>query len=295
MADYTDLLFVEESPLVLPKPDDVTAYADPAPPVLTISPQNGIVAPTATITAEGSDDRLLAILTITQDDRVVYDGFTFTSDYASSEQILITGGKRLLLRRNAGWPSSFTITATALDAGGNVVRITGTYGLAVEASSSATPSARLTQWAPISDVHLRHTDDGGEIDFVGGQAVLSDGLESAVYLSLWGGNERDSGKTSDTALQWWGNLGESDPAYQYRSETQYLLRSLPATPANLRRVEDAAMHDLAWLTGMKIASACSVSVSMPAVNSVQIDITLEIAPNQTPKFQFRRPWGARTS
>jgi len=146
---------------------------------------------------------------------------------------------------------------------------------------------------PVSDVHLRHTEDGGEIDFLDGQAVLSDGLESACYLSMFGGNERDSGLQGDNALQWWGNLSETIPARKYRSETQYLLRSLPAIPVNLRRVEDAAKHDLAWLVDTGSARSVEASATIPALHRVMLDISVELVTGALERFQIPASWGER--
>jgi phage gp46-like protein len=128
----------------------------------------------------------------------------------------------------------------------------------------------------MTDVLLRQTDDDGDIEFVNGQAVMSNGLETAAYLSLFGGNDDDSGGDDTKHLQYWGNLSERDPAKQYRSETQYLLRSIPLVPSNLRRIQDAANRDLAWMTSTGLASAVLVAVSMPALNTVKLDVSIEV-------------------
>ena len=83
----------------------------------------------------------------------------------------------------------------------------------------------------MSDVLLSQTADGGEITVANGQVALTGGLESAVYLSIFGGNDSDSGQESTAPKQWWGNLDEPDPAGRYRGQTQYLLRALPLVPA----------------------------------------------------------------
>lgn len=144
----------------------------------------------------------------------------------------------------------------------------------------------------MTDVRLFQTNDGGEVSFVNGSPVLSqDGYESAVYLSLFGGNEKDSGIDGDKPRQWWGNLSESDPARTYRSETQNLLRSLPATAGNLKRVEDAANRDLAWMLE-DVADAVVAQVSIPRLNAVQIDISVEIDGTRA-QFTFGQPWMLR--
>jgi phage gp46-like protein len=120
------------------------------------------------------------------------------------------------------------------------------------------------------DVRLYQTNDGGEIDFVAGQAQMSDGLETAVYLSLFGGNERDSGQDGDEPLQ-------------------HLLRSLPATTANLRRIEDAIARDLAWMTDSSLASSVSAEVSVPALNRIDLLVRVEIDGEEL-KFPFTQAW-----
>lgn len=141
----------------------------------------------------------------------------------------------------------------------------------------------------MTDVRIYQTDDGGEIDYVNGQAVMSDGLESAVYLSLFGGNEQDSGLSADDSLQWWGNFTEALAERRYRSETQGLLRSIPPIPANLRRVEDAVGADLAWMLDTKLATFVGAVASMPAINTVKIDIRVQIDGTVFP-FEFTEPW-----
>lgn len=125
----------------------------------------------------------------------------------------------------------------------------------------------------MTDVLLRQTNDGGDITAVAGLLAMSDGLETAAYLSLFGGNEQDPGD-ADSTEQWWGNIGELEPARRYRSETQYLLRSLPAVPANLRRIEEAASRDLQWMIDSGLVKTIAASASIPELNRVQIDVVL---------------------
>jgi len=132
----------------------------------------------------------------------------------------------------------------------------------------------------VTDVLLRQTDDGGDLVCENGLVLLTEGLETAVYLSLFGGNEDDPGQ-GDLTHQFWGNLLETDPARAYRSETQYLLKSLPLIPANLRRVEQAAQRDLQWLLDTGNATSIEVTASIPALNRMQIDVAIETASGTT--------------
>lgn len=141
------------------------------------------------------------------------------------------------------------------------------------------------------DVRLFHTLDDGEIELKNGQLVMADGLETAAYLSLFGGAERDSGLASDDKYEWWGNKGEVDPKRRYRSETQNLLRSLPATSSNLRRVEDAAGRDLDWLTE-EVADSVEVNATIPALNRVQLNVVIVIGGKRI-GMVFAEDWRAR--
>lgn len=132
----------------------------------------------------------------------------------------------------------------------------------------------------MTDVLLRHTDNGGEITLQGGLLLMSEGLETAAYLSLFGGNEDDPGG-EDTSLQWWGNLLETESERQYRSETQRLLQSLPAIPANLRRFEQAAGRDLKWMVETGLAQSVTAEATIPGVNRVALRIVIITATGQT--------------
>lgn len=140
------------------------------------------------------------------------------------------------------------------------------------------------------DVLLCQTNDDGEINVEGGIVEMSGGLETAAYLSLFGGNEDDDGR-ADNPASWWANLDEVDPVRQYRSETQNLLQSLPATTANLLRIEDAAARDLAWFVQSNVASSVSVAVSIPGVNRIKLTIDIE-AQGEESSFEFLENWKA---
>ena len=131
------------------------------------------------------------------------------------------------------------------------------------------------------DVKLFQTVDDGDITVTNGLIEMSGGLETAAYLSLFGGDEDGS--------NWWGNIDELDIAAQYHSETQELLRSIPSTSGNLIRIKDAVERDLAWFTDEKIASSISVVISIPALNRVKINVTIEAQGDES-EFEFVENW-----
>jgi phage gp46-like protein len=141
----------------------------------------------------------------------------------------------------------------------------------------------------MADVRLYQSDDDGEVDFVAGQPTMADGLETSAYLSLFGGNERDSGLTDGEALQWWANFEEPVAERRQRSQLQALLQQIPATPANLRRAEDAALADLAWM-GAALDASVAVEASMPALDNISIAVSITIG-KTTYEFDFASSWG----
>lgn len=137
----------------------------------------------------------------------------------------------------------------------------------------------------MTDVLLRQSNDGGDITLQGGLVLMSEGLETAAFLSMFGGNEDDPGET-DTTRQWWGNLLEAELERAYRSETQYLVKSLPAVPLNLRRIEQAASRDLQWMLDTGLAQSIDVEATIPAVNRVRIGLVIVTATGQQVELFF---------
>lgn len=114
---------------------------------------------------------------------------------------------------------------------------------------------------------------------------MDGGLQTAVFVSLFSGNEDDSGGDQDPH-SWWGNVGQTR---KYRSETQYLLSSIPPSSANLKRIEDAAKRDLAWMLTDKIATDIRARVTIPAYNHVKITVNVD-----NDEYAYSENWSAHT-
>lgn len=142
------------------------------------------------------------------------------------------------------------------------------------------------------DVLLCQTDDGGEINVENGLVQMSGGLETALYLSLFGGNEDDDGRP-DNSKTWWGNRSEPQAETRYTSETQYLLRSIPAIPANLRRIEQAVLRDAAWMLSAGVASDVSAEASIPGFNQIKIVVKIDARADEN-SFEYTENWKAST-
>jgi phage gp46-like protein len=144
----------------------------------------------------------------------------------------------------------------------------------------------------MTDVLLFQTNDNGEMEIEGGLVTLTPGLDTSAYLSLFGGNWKDDGSQNNRQT-WWGNLDETELAKRYRSETQYLLGTIPATSRNLRRIEDAATRDLQWLLDESIASSLTVSASLIGLNRVKIGVIIRAEGDES-QFNYTENWRAST-
>jgi len=140
------------------------------------------------------------------------------------------------------------------------------------------------------DVVLFQSLDDGNIQIDNGTVTMDGGLQTAGYLSLFGGNEDDDG-SENNALEYWGNKIGEDPNERQVSRTQNLLRSIPATSGNLLRVQDAAKDDLSWLIDVGAATAITVVASIPALNRVKLVVTITAIGAES-EFTFVENWKA---
>jgi phage gp46-like protein len=124
------------------------------------------------------------------------------------------------------------------------------------------------------DVLIYHTNDDGDITITNGNVELTNGIDSAAYLCLFGGNLNDPG-LSDTSKEWWGNKDEPDIQLHLRSQLQYIINDIPLTVNNLKRFEDAAKADLNTLVEFGAVESVSVTTSIPEPDTLKLSIDLD--------------------
>jgi phage gp46-like protein len=142
----------------------------------------------------------------------------------------------------------------------------------------------------LGDVLLYQTVDDGNIILENGIVTMNGGLESAAYISIFGGNEDDDGRQNNPA-EWWGNKIGQDPNERLVSRTQYLLDRLPATSSNLLKIQDAAEQDLAWMVELGVATSIVVEASIPSLNRVMLTCAINNEGEAT-VVQFTENWKA---
>lgn len=121
------------------------------------------------------------------------------------------------------------------------------------------------------DVLIVSTLDGADINVENGIVEMTTGFETAIYLSLLGGNEKDDGTEATKKYEWWGNkLENNNPERKLASRFQNILFGLPITPANLKKLEEAGKQDLQWFVTFKIADTIEFEVNLIDKNRVDV-------------------------
>ena len=129
------------------------------------------------------------------------------------------------------------------------------------------------------DVRLTPTADGGDITLLGGQPDMDQGLETAVYLSLFAGPD------------WWGNLAGT---LDERAESN-LEALLSQTLTNQTRLdaEEYARQALAWMTRSGIAAKVSVAATLPALGWLVLAIVIEQPGTDPQVLRYQINWAAQ--
>lgn len=145
------------------------------------------------------------------------------------------------------------------------------------------------------DVLLLSTPDGGDLLIKDNFVVGTGGFETAVFLSLAGGNADDNGTESTRRKGWWGNALEPDePNRRLVSRLQNIIRGLPATPNNLNKAIQAAKDDLSWFIEEGIADTIEIDGSIPSKNRLELDIRVLKDEKTLSEIKFEENWLAQS-
>lgn len=113
------------------------------------------------------------------------------------------------------------------------------------------------------DIYLYETEDGGEISIVNGEPVMDAGLESAVYISIFG----------HESVTWWGNeyLKKAE-----RMECRFYpyIKSTGKTISTLNKAKELLKQDLTWLIDEKIADRIVIDIYSISITHISVDINI---------------------
>lgn len=131
----------------------------------------------------------------------------------------------------------------------------------------------------MSDILLFQTDDGGEIEIINGFVTLTDDLQTAAYISLFGGEF------------WFANDLQETDAAKIESQTQKAINETPPGSGGLLIIEDASRTDLAWLVTENLASSVDVVATLTG-STLDLEVSIEYDNAETVVLNFEQNWSA---
>jgi len=141
------------------------------------------------------------------------------------------------------------------------------------------------------DVRLYEVGSGGDFQIQGNDFIGCFSFENFPYLAMFGGNPLSitSEKTEgEESFDYWGNtlLFENNPEVQFNSRTERTLQSVALNSTGRKLIEEAVNADLEF---MQAFAEVSVSVTIPLIDKVVIDILLKEPSNGVEK-RFTYIW-----
>lgn len=123
----------------------------------------------------------------------------------------------------------------------------------------------------MGDVLLTSTPDGFDVVLENGLIKDCRDFDSAVLLSLMGGNDEDLNRRPKET--WWGNLVEGTQENEWiSSEFGAMVKGFPLTSGNLRKAKDACKRDLDWIINDADADEIDVELTAESAQRVKLDV-----------------------
>lgn len=118
------------------------------------------------------------------------------------------------------------------------------------------------------DLKIYETGNGGDLELNNNDLTLVTGLESMLYLAMFGGNVEGD---------WWGNelLMPNQPDIHLKSETEKVLMSVALNSAGRIKIEQAVKNDLAFIQKAFPGTKLVVSVTIVSDDIVSIVINVD--------------------
>lgn len=131
-----------------------------------------------------------------------------------------------------------------------------------------------------SDIKLKQDDDGNwDIDFANGDFELTDGLDTAIYLSVLADKRAASSEVREPILRrgHFTNEFSSVEGYEVGSKLWLFTEQAVNTEDNLLSIENAVLDGLKWMVDDNITSKTQIIVTKGG-SRVNIEVNLT---NQT--------------
>jgi hypothetical protein len=131
----------------------------------------------------------------------------------------------------------------------------------------------------IFDLAILETGSGGDLQLVGNDLAVVNGIENMPYLAMFGGSKESTvagqaGVAQNAqSFDWWGNalLMPSTPDTQFNSRVEWILNSVPLTSAGRIQIQNTIIDDLQF---MSPAAKIKVTVTITSDDRIDIEIVL---------------------
>lgn len=141
----------------------------------------------------------------------------------------------------------------------------------------------------MGDVLLTSTPDGFDVVLENGLIKDCRDFDSAVLLSLMGGNDEDLNRRPKET--WWGNLIEGTQESEWiSSEFGAMVKGFPLTSGNLRKAKDACKRDLDWIESEGGADDISVELAAESSQRVKLDVEVTQDGNRAGGGNYELQW-----
>lgn len=143
-----------------------------------------------------------------------------------------------------------------------------------------------------SDVLLFDAQDGAEISINNGLITMDKGFNSAVYLSLFGGDKDDTGEVVNNNT-WWGNkiqnISENEKLV---SRFQAFITSVPLITKNVKLAEHKVKQDLQWMIDDGIADSIEAEIQVVSRKDINLKILIAKFGEVIEAGNYSLQWGA---
>ena len=137
------------------------------------------------------------------------------------------------------------------------------------------------------DISIFESGDGGELNIINGDLVLSNTLYQHIYISLFGGNVNYPTKgnevKSQERLDYWANdlIFKDRFNKQYNSLTEQTINKVVINSSGRLKIENAVKQDLSYISNIV---ELSIDVVILDINRLSINLTLSETSNKSNKL-----------
>lgn len=134
--------------------------------------------------------------------------------------------------------------------------------------------------------------NGGQTIQRNNEIVQTRGLGILAYLEMFGGNvEAETQKENNPGelhLDWWGNDSNLNSDTWINSRTEKVLRGIELSSSSIYTIKSAIQYDL---KNLERYGKITINVTLPSLNTVKIDITIE-EPSKKTEQRLTIVWNA---